>query len=170
MTDTGNNPGFVILCKKIISMKKFLFGLFLFALTGSAGAQVLNPVLWTFSSKKITEKVYEVSLTANMQNSWHLYSQTQPADAINMPTGIIFKKNPFIILDGKIKELGKMEVYKDTRLGISAYQYTGKVEFVQKLKLKSNVKTNISGSVEYQTCDDKKCLPPKKINFSVAIT
>ena len=45
----------------------------------------------------------------------------------------------------------------------------GKVGSLQKLKLKTNVKTNFSGSVEYQTCDDKKCLPPKTVNFSVAI-
>ena len=73
------------------------------------------------------------------------------------------------MLDGKAKEMGKMEVYKDAKLGISANQYKDKVEFVQKLKLKSNIKTNISGTVEYQTCDDKKCLPPKKLNFNVAL-
>ena len=150
-------------------MKNILSVLFLWAMAGTAGAQVLNPVLWSFSSKKIAEKLYEVTLTATIQNNWHLYSQTQPADAINMPTEIIFNKNPLIIVDGKAKEVGKMEVYKDTRLGISAHQYAGKVEFVQKLKLKSATKTNISGSVEYITCDDKKCLPPKKLNFTVAL-
>jgi len=23
--------------------------------------------------------------------------------------------------------------------------------------------------LEYQTCDDKKCLPPKTVNFSIAL-
>jgi thiol:disulfide interchange protein DsbD len=40
---------------------------------------------------------------------------------------------------------------------------------VQKIKLKANVKTNFKGNVEYQTCDDKKCLPPKTVNFDVTI-
>ena len=62
-----------------------------------------------------------------------------------------------------------MELMKDVKLGISANQYSNSVDFVQKIKLKANVKTNFSGSVEYQTCDDKKCLPPKTVNFSVAI-
>ncbi len=150
-------------------MKKVVIGLLLIVFTASAGAQVLNPIQWTFTAKKISDKIYEVRLTANIQNSWHLYSQTQPADAINIPTEIIFNKNPFISLDGKAKEIGKMEMYQDKRLGISANQYKDKVEFVQKLKLKSNIKTNISGTVEYQTCDDKKCLPPKKLNFNVAL-
>ena len=62
-----------------------------------------------------------------------------------------------------------MEVMKDAVLGISANQYANTVDFVQKIKLKSNVKTNFTGNVEYQTCDDKKCLPPKTVNFNVAI-
>jgi thiol:disulfide interchange protein DsbD len=43
------------------------------------------------------------------------------------------------------------------------------VDFVQIVKLKGKVKTSFSGSVEYQTCDDKKCLPPKTVNFKVAL-
>ena len=39
----------------------------------------------------------------------------------------------------------------------------------KRVKIKANVKTNYSGNVEFQTCDDKKCLPPKTVNFSVAI-
>ena len=136
----------------------------------NAGAQVLSPVQWTFTSIKVAEKVYEVKLTANIQSGWHMYSQKQPADAINIPTEIQFNKNPLVVLDGKAIENGKMEVFSDKRLGISANQYSGKVEFVQKVKLKAGVKTNISGSVEYQTCDDKKCLPPKKLVFNVALS
>ena len=150
-------------------MMRIILAFFLGTMAGNAGAQVLSPVQWTFTSSKISEKVYEVKLTANLQNGWHLYSQTQPADAINIPTAIIFNKNPLVSLDGKARENGKMEVYVDKRLGISANQYLGRVEFVQKLRLKTKAKTNISGTVEYQTCDDKKCLPPKKLSFNVAL-
>ncbi len=150
-------------------MKKIILSLVLTAVFGAANAQMLNPVQWTFSSKKISDKVYEIHLTATIQNNWHLYSQTQPADAVNMPTEIIFKSNPLITLDGKIKEIGKMEVYKDKKLGISANQYADKVDFVQKVKMKTSVKTNVIGSVEFQTCDDKKCLPPKTVDFTVSL-
>lgn len=134
----------------------------------AANAQ-LNPVSWTFSSKKIADKTYEVHLTATMQSGWHLYSQVQPEDAIAIPTGFKLNSNPLLTLDGKIKEIGKMEKFHDAKLEVSANQYAGKVDFVQVVKLKANVKTNLTGSVEYQTCDDKKCLPPKTVNFSVAI-
>lgn len=134
-----------------------------------ATAQAPNPVQWTYTAKKIADKTYEVHLTANIQNTWHLYSQTQPEDAINQPTEIIFKKNPLLTLNGKTKEVGKMLLFKDEKLKISANQYANSVDFVQVVKLKANVKTNVVGSVEFQTCDDKKCLPPKKIDFTVAL-
>jgi len=150
-------------------MKKLIFTLFLLSAILASQAQVLNPIQWSYTAKKIADKIYEIHLTATIQNTWHLYSQTQPSDAIVQPTGIIFKKNPLISLDGNVKELGKLQLFKDERLKISANQYAGTVDFVQKVKLKSNVKTNLVGSVEYQTCDDKKCLPPKKIDFTVAL-
>ena len=129
----------------------------------------LNPVSWSFVSKKISEKTYELHLTATMQPGWHLYSQVQPEDAVAIPTGFKLNNNPLITLDGKIKEIGKMEKFHDAKLDISANQYAEKVDFVQVVKLKSNVKTNVTGSVEYQTCDDKKCLPPKTVTFSIPV-
>ena len=129
----------------------------------------LNPVNWTFSSKKISDKTYELHLTATMQPGWHLFSQEQPEDAVAIPTGFKLNNNPLVTLDGKIKEIGKLEKFHDAKLDISANQYAEKVDFVQVVKLKSNVKTNVTGSVEYQTCDDKKCLPPKTVTFSIPV-
>lgn len=150
-------------------MKKIFLAVILMAGAAVAHAQVLSPVQWSFTSKKVGDKTYEIRMTANIQSGWHLFSQTQPADAISIPTEILFNVNPLISLDGKPKEVGKMEAYKDKRLGISANQYKDQVEFVQKVKLRVNTKTNISGTVEYQTCDDKKCLPPRKAMFNLAL-
>ena len=148
---------------------KIFFTSLLLAAVVTTNAQMQNPVQWIYTAKKIADKTYEVHLTASIQNTWHLYSQTQPEDAINQPTEILFKKNPLIVLDGNVKEIGKMQLFKDEKLKISANQYANKVDFVQIVKLKSNTKTNLVGSVEYQTCDDKKCLPPKKIDFTIAL-
>ena len=148
--------------KKIIAVCLFLF------LASGINAQ-LNPVSWSFSVKKISDKNYEVHMKANMQSGWHLFSQTQPEDPIGIPTGISFNPNPLVSVIGKPKEIGNLEKFKDLKLGLAANQYSGTVNFVQKIKLKSNVKTNISGEVEYQTCDDKKCLPPKTIPFNLAV-
>jgi len=148
-------------------MKKWLF---IFVLTfASFLLHAQSPVSWSFNSKNISEKTYEVHLTANIQSGWHLYSQDQPSDAIAIPTSVTINSNPLLKLDGKVKEVGSMEKFNDKNLGISAHQYSNKVDFVQVVKIKSNAKTNVSGSVEFQTCDDKKCLPPKTVNFSIAL-
>lgn len=128
-----------------------------------------NPISWTFSAKKIADKTYEVHMTANIQTGWHLYSQTQPDDAIAIPTGFKLNSNPLLTLDGSIKEIGKVEKFHDAKLDLSANQYSNKVDFVQVVKLKANAKTNLTGNVEYQTCNDERCLPPKTVNFSIAI-
>ena len=129
----------------------------------------LNPVTWTFTTKKIADKTYEVHMKANIQSGWHLYSQSQPEDAIAIPTSFKFNSNPLLKLDGKVKEIGKVEKFHDPRLDLSANQFSNSVTFVQVVKLKTSAKTNITGSVEFQTCDDKKCLPPKTVSFSAAI-
>jgi thiol:disulfide interchange protein DsbD len=138
---------------------------FLLFLTASAQ----NPVSWTFTPRKLSNGNFEIHMTASIQNGWHLYSQTQPDDAIAIPTAFTINNNPLIELVGKIKEEGKLEKFHDKELDLSANQYSGKVNFVQTVKLKGKVKTNFTGSVEYQTCDDKKCLPPKTVNFNVAL-
>lgn len=148
-------------------MKKIVLLSLLVIFAFSAKAQ--NPITWTFTATKVADKTYEVHMKATIQTKWHLYSQTQPEDAIAIPTTFVIKNNPLFTLDGKIKEVGKLEKYTDKELGVSANQYSNTVDFVQKIKLKANVKTNFSGTVEYQTCDDEKCLPPKTVAFNIPI-
>jgi DsbC/DsbD-like thiol-disulfide interchange protein len=150
-------------------MKKISLLLLSFGLVMMASAQTLNPVTWSFASKKVNENNYEVYLTATIQKGWHLYAQKQPEDAIAQPTAISFNKNPLVSFEGNVKEVGKMEMYKDEKLGIAANQYSDKVVFVQTVKIKGKAKTNVTGKLEFQTCNDEKCLPPKTINLSIAL-
>ncbi len=149
-------------------MKRFLLSAIIIFGAVAAKAQ-LNPVTWSFSAVKTGDKTYEIHMKATIQAGWHLYSQKQPDNAVAQPTSFTINKNPLFSLDDKIKEVGKMELMNDKELDISANQYSNNVDFVQKIKLKGELKTNFNGSVEFQTCNDKKCLPPKTINFSVAI-
>lgn len=148
--------------KKIISFSLVLFT----ALTMQAQ---LQPVSWTFTARKIADKTFELHMTASIQSGWHLFSQTQPEDAVALPTGFKINNNPLLTLDGKIKEVGKVEKFHDAKLAISAHQYSNKVDFVQVVKVKGSAKTNISGNVEFQTCNDERCLPTKTVTFSIAL-
>lgn len=149
-------------------MKKIVL-LALIAFSACGLQAQLNPVTWSFSAVKTSDKQYEIRMVATIQQNWHLYSQVQPEDAIAIPTSFKFNANPLISLEGKIKEEGKMEKFTDKTLGVSANQYSNTVTFVQKVKLKAKAKTKLTGSVEFQTCDDHKCLPAKTIPISVEI-
>ncbi len=149
-------------------MKKWLL-IMLAAFTSSMAFAQAEPISWKFSSKKISDNVYEVRMTATLNKGWHLYSQNQPKDAIAIPTSFSFNKNPLLEFDGNVKEIGKMEKFVDKELDVSAFQYSNEVSFVQKVKLKGKAKTNVTGKLEYQVCTDEKCLPAKTVNLSIAL-
>ncbi len=111
-----------------------------------ASAQVKRPVKWNYSAKKLSDGKYEVHLTATIDKGWHLYSQTTPEGG-PVPTSFTFEK----LFDVNVK------------------QFSDKVDFVQVVQVKGNVKTNLAGKVEYMVCDDKQCLPPATEQFSISL-
>ena len=128
-----------------------------------------NPVSWSFQAIKKGDQQYDVVMKATIQPGWHLYSQQQPDDAIAIPTSIQINNNPLVIREKTIREVGKMQKFTDKTLGVTAYQYANEVTFIQTVNLKVKVKTALTGEIEYQVCDDEKCLPPKKVPFTIVL-
>ena len=137
-------------------------------LTGSASFAQSDVVEWKFETKKLDDKKYEVKLIAVVKNPWHIYSTTTP-DGGPLPTKISFTKNPLTVLDGKIKEVGKLETHFEEVFDVDTKYFNNKVEFVQVVNVRGNAKTNVAGSVEFMACNDKECLPPKSVPFSIAL-
>lgn len=150
-------------------MKQFLTSVAFLLLSALAFAQSGTKVKWDYVVKKTGEKKYEVRMIATIQPGWHLYSQTQSEDAIALPTKIIFAKNPLITAAGVPKEVGKLTDAFDKATQSRSRFYANKVEFVQVVTLKGNVKTSVAGEVEFMVCDDKQCLPPDKAKFTVKL-
>ena len=130
-------------------------------------AQIENPVSWNFTAKKISPRVYEVHLTASISGNWHIYSQN--AGEGPEPTSFSFNKNPLVKLVGNVQELGKLETAYDPNFKSTLRFYNGKVDFVQKITLRSDASTTLKGNVVYMVCNDSRCLPPKEIPFSIKI-
>src|SRR5215204_3039744 len=144
----------------------FLFvGMLIAALSFS---QVKNPVKWSFTSKKISDNTFEVNLTATVEPSWHIYSQTTP-DGGPVATTVSFTKNPLVTLDGAVKEIGKLEQKHEELFGVNVKQFSDKVVFVQTVKLKAKAKTSVNGTIEFMTCNNRECLPPATQKFSVVL-
>jgi thiol:disulfide interchange protein DsbD len=148
-------------------MKVTLLSLLVTMISAVSLAQSNKEVKWSFSSKKIADKTYEVVLTAVVNGNWHIYSQNVGVDG-PIPTAFTFTKNPLLAFDGVVKENGKLIKKNEEVWGGEVRYYENKVEFIQKVKIKGG-KTNLAGKVEYMVCNDEKCLPPAETAFSIAI-
>jgi len=148
-------------------MRKIISLMFLMMFTVLANAQINNPVTWSHTAVKVADKTYELHLTASIESNWHMYAQD--AGEGLAPTSIYFTPNPLISFNGKVKEVGKLQSsYEKYFKAVSKY-YANKVAFVQKIKVRSHVGTVVKGTVSYVVCNDRQCLPPKEVPFSIYI-
>lgn len=147
-------------------MKWFAFCFFLFS-AAVAQAQVENPVAWNFSAVKTGPRTYALHMAATISGNWHLYSQQ--AGEGPEPTSFTFSKNPLVKWDGKVKEEGKLETAYDPNFKSNLRFYSHAVDFVQNVTVKSNAQTTVKGTVTFMVCNDRRCLPPKEIPFTIRL-
>lgn len=136
--------------------------------TTLATAQSAKQVKWVYTVKKIADKTYEVSMSAALGTKYHIYSQEAGAEG-PLPTTFTFTKNPLVSFEGKVKEVGKMVKKNEEVWGGIVNYYENSVNFIQVVKLKSNIKTTIAGKVSFIVCNDRECLAPSDVDFSVAV-
>jgi Thiol:disulfide interchange protein DsbD, N-terminal len=148
--------------KRILSLAIFVL------LTFAAKSQNGVPYNWSYSAKKVTDNVYELHFHVDLNSPWHTYSQFTP-DGGPVPTKFSFAKNPLYTLEGTVKEDGSLIQKHEAVFGVDVKYFSGKVDFVQLVKLKSKAKTNFTGSVEFMVCNDQQCLPPATQKFSIAL-
>lgn len=150
-------------------MKKLLCALFLVVCgTVAVSAQPQSPVSWSATAAKATDGNYKITITAVVPAPWHIYSQNTP-DGGPVATSITYNKNPLVTIVGKTAEKGDLKTTHDKNFGVDVKYYAGKVQFLQTVKVKNGVKTNLSGSVNFMVCNDSECLPPSSWEFSVKL-
>ena len=149
-------------------MKKVLIITAVILYSSLLSAQILNPVKWSFSSKKVADKTYEVTATAKMEPSWHIYSQDTDKGG-PLPTSFTFTKNPNVILKGKPAELGEMiEKYEEVFMADTRY-FSHEVKFIQPVKTTTDKPIILKGYVTFMACTDEQCLTPTDVDFEVVL-
>jgi DsbC/DsbD-like thiol-disulfide interchange protein len=147
-------------------MKKLLFLTALIAMSAGAFAQIEAPVKWSYASKKISSTEAVVFLKATMQKGWHIYSLNVEDGPIK--TSFDFSPSKEYSLIGKPSEPKPISHYdKNFKINVTYFENT--VIFQQKIKLKSPKASVIKGKLEYETCNDIKCLPPEDLDFSIPL-
>ena len=148
-------------------MKKIIFLLSVLCLIKvSAYSQILKPVTWSYAAKKTGPNTATVFIKANIDQGWHLYSQFVKEGG-PVKTTFTFPPSLAYVLIGSTAEPKAVSKYESTfKMNVSYFERSA--IFQQKLKLKGKSAT-VKGSIEFMVCNDKQCLPPEQIDFSILV-
>ncbi|RMF04184.1 MAG: hypothetical protein D6772_00970, partial [Bacteroidetes bacterium] len=126
---------------------------------------LLQPVLWGLQVDQLSEEIYQLTFTAQMEDGWSIYSQLTD-DNGPVPTTFYFDGEGYERL-GKMEEDGDVKEGPDPLFGgVTVIKYPhGPVTFTQQVKVKDA--QEISGAIEFMTCDDTQCLPPTEVPFRI---
>ena len=148
-------------------MKKLIL-IFTLTLFGALGAfaQLESPITWAYAAKKTSKTEAVLYLKASIDDGWHLYSQNLKPGG---PSKTIFKFSPSkdFVLVGKTTE-PKPITYFEKLFKMNVSYFENEVVFQQKIKL-NKASTAIKGTVEFTLCNDKSCLPPDEVTFSIPV-
>ena len=147
-------------------MKRFL--VILLFLSAFVQAQIHNPVEWQTSVEKVSESEFDLVITANIDEHWHLYSQNVPEGG-PIPTSFSFKnvENQFELV-GKTKE-GEGHEEFDNVFEMDIKYFELQAVFKQRIKVLTNNKITINETLEFMVCDDTNCLPPTDVDISFVV-
>lgn len=119
----------------------------------------IEPVKWTAEVEKISDTEYNLIYKADIEDHWHLYSQTLPEGGA-IPTEFIYNedalKNDFKLV-GKATESESITKF-DKVFQMDLTYFDNAATFTQKIKLKNPNITQIEAEISYQACDDARCI------------
>lgn len=148
-------------------MKKMLAVITALIISLSAYAQIEAPVKWAYVAKRTSPTEATVFLKATLQDGWHIYSQNVK-DGGPIKTSFTFKKSPDYVLVGKtIEPKPTIKYVKVFSMNIGSFEK--EVIFQQKIKVKPGKAITVKGELEFQTCNDVKCLPPDGVSFAIPV-
>ena len=148
-------------------MKKVLLLMTVLLLSAGVFAQIEKPVKWSYAAKRLKNNEAVIFFRATIQDTWHIYSQNVK-DGGPIKTAFTFASSKDYTLVGKTAEPTPVTKYEDAfKMNVSYFENT--VTFQQKIRLKTPNATTVKGQLEYETCNNKKCLPPEDVDFDIPL-
>lgn len=144
-------------------MKNIFLALFFLFSLATLHAQILDPVKWSTSVKKVSDTEFDITATATIDENWHLYSQEVPEDG-PLPTVFTFEENTDFKSLGEVKE-SKGITEMDPVFDMVITFFANTATFTKRVELLNPAGTTIKGEVEYMVCDDTRCLPPNYVDL-----
>lgn len=148
-------------------MKKNLILLLIFPFFALKGfGQIYDPIKWSYASKKTGKTEAVIFVKATLEKGWHLYSQYIQRGG-PQPTKFTFEKSAAYSVSGYTAE-PKPIVRLEPAFMMEVGFFENSVIFQQKVKLKAK-KATVKGKVKFMVCNDKMCLPPDEVEFTIDI-
>ena len=139
-------------------MRNLLVFLFVFFTVFKASSQ-LEPVKWKTTVEKLPNNEYLLIYKAAIKEHWHLYSQFLPEDGA-IPTEFVYDSvaqiKAFKLL-GKAEESKSITAY-DKVFDMDLSYFNDQATFTQKIKVLNSNLSSIKAEVNFQACDDSKCI------------
>jgi len=138
-------------------MKKFLVAVILLFCSFPIFSQMVEPVKWDTEVKKIDDLTYDLVMNANIEEGWHLYTQNIP-DGGPIPTTFTFENdaNDFELVGVVTEGVSHSSFDKIFEMELSYFDLSA--TFTQRVKLLNKDISSIKGLVDFQSCDDEKCI------------
>ncbi len=127
----------------------------------------MEPIKWVFSYNEITDTTGEVILKAKIEPNWHTYSQTQSGDG-PLPTIFKFVKTVDYDLNKEVTEPDPIREHSAI-FDADVAMFSIEAIFTQKITRNTKKEFVVMGEVEFMSCNDIQCLPPKTVKFIVKI-
>lgn len=144
-------------------MRQFFFLTGLIFLSFPLFSQIEEPVKWSFRSKQDGQDV-QLIFKAVIDEGWHLYDTSLPGGG-PVPTSIHYTDSSLFERHGALlKNPPPVEVF-DKTFQMDLRYFSHQAEFIQNIRLRSDLPVTISGYVEFMVCDDERCLPPTEAGF-----
>lgn len=139
----------------------------LLTITTISQAQILHPVKWSYAAKKGKDGTAVLMLKATIDPGWHIYS-LHVKEGGPVKTSFVFEKNPGYQLLGTISEPKPISRFEET-FGMDVAFFEKEVIFSQKVKLLKKTPVTAKGTLTFMVCNDKQCLPPEDVPFSIVV-
>lgn len=126
------------------------------------------PVKWSFAAETLPNAQVRIDLKAAIETGWHVYATTLPSDEGPLPTVVVIDASEHFTLVGKVHEPEAEKAY-DPNFAMDLWFHSGEPVFTQLIARKTTGAFTVTGSVEYMVCNDKTCLPPVNVPFTLEI-
>ncbi len=124
-------------------------------------------IKWSYTAKETADNEYDLFLTATIQSGWVIYSQNIGKGG-PLPTSFRFDKNTIQLIGSVSESSEHTKSGIDPTFKIPVTKYLESVIFTQHIKTLKPTK-NVTGSLRFLACNDKKCLPPTDVSFSITL-